>query len=103
MCIYFVYISLPENEEIMLKNITLSAEEELIRKAKEVARREHTTLNANFQQWLKQYVIKNTKVVDFNKFTFTLTANNIFNAEYIESGFVQMPPSNVLFGLRYGF
>jgi N-methylhydantoinase A/oxoprolinase/acetone carboxylase beta subunit len=63
-----VYISLPENEEIMLKNITLSAEEELIRKAKEVARREHTTLNANFQQWLKQYVIKNTKVVDFNKF-----------------------------------
>ena len=42
-------------------------------------------------------------LVDFNKFTFTLTANNIFNAEYIESGFVQMPPSNVLFGLRYGF
>ena len=42
-------------------------------------------------------------IVDFNKFKFTLTANNIFNAEYIESGFVQMPPSNVLFGLRYGF
>ena len=42
-------------------------------------------------------------IVDFNKFTFTLTANNIFNAEYVESGFVQMPPSNVLFGLRYGF
>lgn len=42
-------------------------------------------------------------IVDFNKFTFTLTANNIFNAEFIESGFVPMPPSNVLFGLRYGF
>ena len=42
-------------------------------------------------------------IVDFNKFTFSLTANNIFNAEYIESGFVQMPPSNVLVGLRYGF
>lgn len=42
-------------------------------------------------------------IVDFNKFTFSLTANNIFNAEYIESGFVQMPPSNILFGLRYGF
>jgi vitamin B12 transporter len=42
-------------------------------------------------------------IVDFNKFTFSLTANNIFNAEYVESGFVQMPPSNVLFGLRYGF
>ena len=42
-------------------------------------------------------------IVDFNKFTFTLTANNIFNAEFIESGFVPMPPSNVLFGLRYTF
>ena len=42
-------------------------------------------------------------IVDINKFTFTLTANNIFNAEYIESGFVPMPPSNVLLGLRYGF
>lgn len=42
-------------------------------------------------------------IVDFNKFTFALTANNIFNAEYIESGFVPMPPTNILFGLRYGF
>ena len=33
----------------------------------------------------------------------TITASNIFNAEYIESGFVPMPPSNVLFGLRYSF
>jgi len=42
-------------------------------------------------------------LVDFNKFTVTLTANNIFNAEYIESGFVPMPPSNILLGLRYTF
>ncbi|RDY59568.1 TonB-dependent receptor plug domain-containing protein [Flagellimonas nanhaiensis] len=34
---------------------------------------------------------------------FTVTASNIFDAEYIESGFVPMPPSNVLFGLRYSF
>ena len=34
---------------------------------------------------------------------FSLTASNIFNADYIETGFVPMPPSNVLFGLRYGF
>lgn len=34
---------------------------------------------------------------------FTITASNIFDAEYIESGFVPMPPSNVLFGLRYSF
>ncbi|MCL7752275.1 TonB-dependent receptor [Polaribacter sp. Z022] len=42
-------------------------------------------------------------IVDVNKLNFTLTANNIFNADYIESGFVPMPPSNVLFGLRYNF
>jgi len=34
---------------------------------------------------------------------FSLTASNIFNAEYIESGFVPMPPSNLLFGMRYSF
>jgi iron complex outermembrane receptor protein len=34
---------------------------------------------------------------------FTLTASNIFDADYIEAGFVPMPPSNVLFGLRYNF
>ncbi|MFC7446222.1 TonB-dependent receptor plug domain-containing protein [Mesoflavibacter profundi] len=37
------------------------------------------------------------------QFTLTATASNIFNAEYIEAGFVPMPPSNVLFGLRYNF
>ena len=42
-------------------------------------------------------------IVDFNTFDFTVTANNIFNAEYIESGFVPMPPSSLLVGLRYNF
>ena len=42
-------------------------------------------------------------IVDFNKFSFTVTANNIFDADYIESGFVPMPPSNVLFGVRYNY
>ncbi|APZ46464.1 TonB-dependent receptor [Polaribacter reichenbachii] len=42
-------------------------------------------------------------IVAINKINFTITANNIFNADYIESGFVPMPPSNVLFGLRYNF
>jgi vitamin B12 transporter len=40
-------------------------------------------------------------IVDFNKFNFTVTANNVFNADYVESGFVPMPPSSLLFGLRY--
>jgi iron complex outermembrane receptor protein len=42
-------------------------------------------------------------IFNFNKFDFTVTANNIFNAEFIETGFVPMPESNVLLGLRYSF
>lgn len=42
-------------------------------------------------------------IFNFNKFDFTVTANNIFNAEFIETGFVPMLESNVLFGLRYSF
>ena len=42
-------------------------------------------------------------IVDVQEFSFTVTANNIFDAAYIESGFVPMPTSNVLFGLRYNF
>jgi hypothetical protein len=38
-----------------MKNITLSAEERLIRSAREKARREKTTLNALFRQWLARY------------------------------------------------
>jgi vitamin B12 transporter len=42
-------------------------------------------------------------IVAVNTFNFTVTANNIFNADYIESGYVPMPPSSLLFGLRYNF
>ena len=42
-------------------------------------------------------------LVDFKDFNFTLTANNIFNAVYIESGFIPMPPSSILLGMSYGF
>ena len=40
----------------MLKNITLSAEERLIKRARERATFENTTLNAAFRRWLVQYV-----------------------------------------------
>ncbi len=40
----------------MLKNITLSAEEELIKKARQKAQKQRTTLNASFREWLKQFV-----------------------------------------------
>ncbi|MCH3883592.1 TonB-dependent receptor plug domain-containing protein [Tenacibaculum aquimarinum] len=55
------------------------------------------TIGASYNVW------DASVIVDVNKFSFTVTANNIFDAEYIESGFVPMPPSNILFGLRYGF
>ena len=40
----------------MKKNITLSAEEELIRKAREKAAREKKSLNVVFREWLARYV-----------------------------------------------
>ena len=42
-------------------------------------------------------------IVKLNQFEISTIANNIFNADYIETGFAPMPPSNVLFGLRYSF
>ena len=50
----------------MLKNITLSADENLIKKAREKAQQEHTTLNDNFRRWLKRYVISGTSKSNFD-------------------------------------
>lgn len=43
----------------MIKNITLSADERLIFKARKKAQSEHTTLNARFRQWLDRYTTSN--------------------------------------------
>lgn len=40
----------------MTKNITLSANEQLIELARSRANKRHTTLNAEFRLWLEQYV-----------------------------------------------
>jgi hypothetical protein len=39
----------------MLKNITFSAEEELIRRARQRAAADRTTLNEEFRRWLEKY------------------------------------------------
>ena len=39
-----------------MKNITLSADENLIAAARELAANEGTTLNARFREWLEDYV-----------------------------------------------
>lgn len=51
----------------MLKNITLSADENLIKKAREKANREGTTLNASFRQWLKQFANSAFKTDDYDQ------------------------------------
>lgn len=38
-----------------MKNITFSADEKLIEKARERARKENTTLNQRFREWLEDY------------------------------------------------
>jgi hypothetical protein len=40
----------------MLKNITFSADEDLIRRARERAAADRTTLNDEFRRWLEKYV-----------------------------------------------
>ncbi len=40
----------------MIRNITLSAEEELIEQAREVARQRKSSLNREFRAWLDRYV-----------------------------------------------
>jgi hypothetical protein len=42
-------------ETNMLKNITFSADEDLIRRARERAKADRTTLNEEFRRWLQKY------------------------------------------------
>lgn len=41
-----------------MKNITLSADEDLIEQARLVARTQHKTLNAAFREWLVQFTTR---------------------------------------------
>ena len=48
-----------------MKNVTLSADQFLIAKARERARREKTTLNAEFRKWLERYVGLDANDIDY--------------------------------------
>lgn len=50
-----------------MKNITLSAEESLIRHAREKAQQEKTSLNKRFREWLKSYVGQSKSDADFDE------------------------------------
>lgn len=47
-----------------MKNITLSADEALIEKARQVARAERKTLNTVFREWLQDYTSRASTVQD---------------------------------------
>lgn len=49
-----------------MKNITFSAEEDLIRRARERAATERTTLNEEFRRWLEKYAERPETVDAFN-------------------------------------
>ena len=51
----------------MLKNITFSADEELIRKARQRAAAEQTTLNDEFRRWLERYTELPQTADEFNE------------------------------------
>jgi hypothetical protein len=51
----------------MVKKITLSADEALIRRAREKAAREGRTLNSAFRDWLEKYVKQKAAVEEYDK------------------------------------
>jgi hypothetical protein len=51
---------------ILVKNITLSADENLIEQAREAARAQHTTLNAAFREWLKEFSGRQNRTQEFD-------------------------------------
>lgn len=101
-------------------------EDDILEQNKELSRYSLNTLKHHFTTRLSTQLLKNVSQniiykyaqrttgdsynvwdasIDFQvkQFEFTLTASNIFDADYIETGFLPMPPSNVLFGMRYSF
>ena len=51
----------------MLKNVTLSADQELIEAARDRAYREKTTLNNAFRDWLARFAARNDNGVEYRK------------------------------------
>lgn len=49
-----------------MKNITLSADPDLIDKARQIAKSEHKTLNAAFREWLENYTARRGDVEAFD-------------------------------------
>jgi hypothetical protein len=50
-----------------MKNVTLSADEHLIERARQTASSEHRTLNDAFREWLEQYTARNGDVESYDR------------------------------------
>ena len=50
----------------VVKNVTLTADEELIERARHVARSQHKTLNVAFREWLREYVAQDSASGDYD-------------------------------------
>jgi predicted transcriptional regulator len=56
-----------------MRNITLSAEDELIDRARLVAMQRHTTLNEAFREWLAQFTASASDLKQFDELMSRLT------------------------------
>lgn len=50
-----------------MKNITLSADEHLIERARLTAQAQHKTLNAAFREWLEDFVAKSGSLAEYDQ------------------------------------
>lgn len=51
----------------MIRNITLSADENMIKAAREVSRKEKRSLNDAFREWLAFYISRDTAEKNYDK------------------------------------
>ena len=52
---------------IIVKNITLSADEHLIEQARKTAQEQHKTLNTAFREWLQDYVAQSGVSLEYDE------------------------------------
>lgn len=50
-----------------MKNVTLSADEHLIERARQTARAENRTLNDAFREWLEEYTSRNGDLEQYDR------------------------------------
>jgi hypothetical protein len=50
-----------------MKNVTLSADEHLIERARQVAQAQHKTLNTAFREWLEEFASQNGDVEEYDR------------------------------------